>query len=1242
MFEGTPGRHSDQYSLAIVYFEMLMGQFPFQAGKPAWIALQHLHGVPDLSNLPEKQRPVVARALAKDPAQRHESCLALITALKNSLAEVTAGSPAGPAPVSPIEPGSATEPQAVAVPSDAPQPIPGYRTTEILGQGEFGEVWKAVAPDGRRMAVKIVYEDESDPQWVDSALPVVTKLKELKHPGLLAVERVEKAEGNLVVVSDLAESNLRQRFERCRAENGTGIPPEELLGLMESAAQAIDAVNHLTFKPHLDIKPENILLSGDRARVGDFWLMPCLCERSAALIGGLSPLYSAPEMFEGSPGRNSDQYSLAIVYVEMLTGLAPFQQGKPAWIALQHLHGVPDLANLSESQRAVITRALSKDPAQRFESCQAMIAALKASAAEAPPVQKRRASHGSRLLAEHDLPTAIEPAVFIGLGGAAAEVLAGLSARLNDRVGDDSARSCVRLLLLDSDGKSLAEKLMEGGDSIRVVPIRLRTTEAYAPRSAEILKWMSRRWFYNLPRDHSTGGFRPLGRLALVSHAERVRDAVRTALAESAEAAAARGYPKAPRVFVVSALGGGTGSGALIDVAYLARSELKRRGLPDDGVHGVLLHGTPYGNAERDKALANSFAALHELVHFGRPGIHYPGEPALGVPPFSGDRAVFGRTHVLRLGEGLSQSEWHLAAASAAEFLFSSAFTPGAPLLENRPEANREREKTAGGVQPPRSYTVVAFGARMSPLVSKMANRVCLDVIERWRAGGRPVQDAGAVSRMAVAKRRFASGRAAAPAPLAGRVAQLLVDSRLTIEQLQQKALDILEVEVGCDAEEYIRRMLDEGTTANSAAQSPQADPSDAIMKRIDRILVRPANDKPDAAPRESLYGKVAAQLVVQTGERGESFVEAIRRFVDVPELRIDGAWQHATLAHDLLQEMRERLSAQSARWRGTETALDAAAGAGGGQAGNAGLFGWSAWPKTPEDRRRQFLIGYARNRLFALLAHAVANQIRSTESKLVTLVDQLNCLSQRLVLLAKPFVSAVDGAGDVAAAVTGPAGRFQEMVVEQLNLCQDEITGAVEQEIDERVLQGDQGLRRFLDPRSEVQPLLSRRLDEASRRAVLACLNRIVRQFIEDGAAGQGPSGQPSFVDLLQEALPSRGGAPENRATRRLLIIPANADPEKVQRQIAAALPNVGIVGGPTFDVTLCTIHGEMPLEQVAREMIRGIDGYEKLAERLHSRVDIKWSPLSGAGTAGGQSAKVSAGPSTIPPAKVTAARQP
>src|SRR5262249_52073724 len=185
MFEGTPGQQSDKYSLAIVYVEMLTGQFPFQAGKPAWIALQHLHGVPDLSNLPEKQRPVVARALSKDPTQRHESCLALIARLKTSLVDDSAANAGSPPPQAPpLEPGKPVEPPAVTAANHHGEPIPGYATTEILGQGEFGEVWKAVAPDGRPRAVKIVYEDESEPTWVDDALKVVSKLKEVNHPGL--------------------------------------------------------------------------------------------------------------------------------------------------------------------------------------------------------------------------------------------------------------------------------------------------------------------------------------------------------------------------------------------------------------------------------------------------------------------------------------------------------------------------------------------------------------------------------------------------------------------------------------------------------------------------------------------------------------------------------------------------------------------------------------------------------------------------------------------------------------------------------------------------------------------------------------------------------------------------------------------------------------------------------------------------------------------------------------------------
>ncbi len=138
----------------------------------------------------------------------------------------------------------------------------------------------------------------------------------------------------------------------------------------------------------------------------------------------------------------------------------------------------------------------------------------------------------------------------------------------------------------------------------------------------------------------------------------------------------------APRVIVLGSICGGTGGGAILDVAYAVRGELKRQGLSDDDVHGVLLHSTPRGNAERDKSLANAYALLSELNHYSRPGSHFPGEAALGIPPFHGDNATFRRTHVLDLGRGLGGREWDLAVEKAVEFLFASGFTSAREMLD--------------------------------------------------------------------------------------------------------------------------------------------------------------------------------------------------------------------------------------------------------------------------------------------------------------------------------------------------------------------------------------------------------------------------------------------------------------------------------------------------------------------------------------------------------------------------------
>jgi hypothetical protein len=95
-----------------------------------------------------------------------------------------------------------------------------------------------------------------------------------------------------------------------------------------------------------------------------------------SMVAGMTPTYSSPEMFDDAPSPHSDQYSLAIVYQEMLTGVLPFPGRTAAQLANQHLRSQPQLAALAESDRPAVAQALAKNPAERFPSCRAFVKAL--------------------------------------------------------------------------------------------------------------------------------------------------------------------------------------------------------------------------------------------------------------------------------------------------------------------------------------------------------------------------------------------------------------------------------------------------------------------------------------------------------------------------------------------------------------------------------------------------------------------------------------------------------------------------------------------------------------------------------------------------------------------------------------------------------------------------------------------------------------------------------------------------
>jgi serine/threonine protein kinase len=269
----------------------------------------------------------------------------------------------------------------MAVPlSSRTEPIPGYKLLERLGRGGFGEVWKCEAPGGIHKAIKFVYGDldtaGEDGKPAEQEFKALARVKQVRHPFILSLERFDVIEGQLVIVMELADRNLWDRFRDCRNQGMPGIPREELLRYMEEAAEALDLMNTEYKLQHLDIKPQNLFLVHNHVKVADFGLVKDFEGMSATVTGGVTPVYAAPETFDGRVTRHCDQYSLAIVYQELLTGCRPFNGANARQLVLQHMSQEPDLSPLPESDRGAIAQALAKKSDERFPSTTALVDAL--------------------------------------------------------------------------------------------------------------------------------------------------------------------------------------------------------------------------------------------------------------------------------------------------------------------------------------------------------------------------------------------------------------------------------------------------------------------------------------------------------------------------------------------------------------------------------------------------------------------------------------------------------------------------------------------------------------------------------------------------------------------------------------------------------------------------------------------------------------------------------------------------
>jgi hypothetical protein len=195
--------------------------------------------------------------------------------------------------------------------------FPGLEILGLVSRTPLTEVWEARGEDGSHWLVKVLFG------CGDPAGEAIARLAALRHPALLPIDVLHQAPGKLVLATPAAPRGLRDVLAEHQAQGQPGIPRALLLAYLRGVAEALHGLAEQHGVQHLGLNPRNLVLQGDRLLLADFGLAQLVWLPAGQLIASLNTRYSAPELHQRQISPACDQYSLALIYHEMLTGYLP-------------------------------------------------------------------------------------------------------------------------------------------------------------------------------------------------------------------------------------------------------------------------------------------------------------------------------------------------------------------------------------------------------------------------------------------------------------------------------------------------------------------------------------------------------------------------------------------------------------------------------------------------------------------------------------------------------------------------------------------------------------------------------------------------------------------------------------------------------------------------------------------------------------------------------------------------------
>jgi len=276
-------------------------------------------------------------------------------------------------------------------------------------------VYLAHDREGTPVALKLLNPDLGSTVGAERFRREIRVAARLQHPNILSV--LDSGVAAVPIGGGTVEflwftmpfvdgRNIWERFE----QEGP-LPAEEVIRIGRAVAAALAFANEQGVV-HRDIKPDNIMLEGDRVLVADFGVARAVSEvqdklTATGMVVG-TPTYMSPEQASGErelDGR-SDIFALACVLYELLAGEPPFHGPTPQATLMRRFTGPPrplrPVVQVPEATEAALIRALARNPADRFATAREFSDALggstpaRAAPAPAPPASKAREEPSGR------------------------------------------------------------------------------------------------------------------------------------------------------------------------------------------------------------------------------------------------------------------------------------------------------------------------------------------------------------------------------------------------------------------------------------------------------------------------------------------------------------------------------------------------------------------------------------------------------------------------------------------------------------------------------------------------------------------------------------------------------------------------------------------------------------------------------------------------------------------------------